>query len=103
MSEQNNQRVLLVSVIITALTIGFLIGGTFVYHTNNEIELEQYQAVVFNTISKTATVIDNIEFNTLTNIEIDIEAGQYGAYFNENNNKLYLIHDGQSELLIIGY
>ena len=72
MSEQNNQNLLLVSAIITALTIGFLIGGTFVYHTNNEIELEQYQAVVFNTISKTATVIDNIQFNTLTNIEIDI-------------------------------
>ena len=101
MSEQNNQSVLLVSVIITALTIGFLIGGTFVYHTNSEIELEQYQAVAFNTISKTATVIDNIKFNILTNIEIDIEAGQYGAYFNENNNKLYLIHDGQSELLIL--
>lgn len=101
MSEQKNQRLLLVSVVIIALTIGFLIGGTFVYHTNNETELKQYQAVVFNTISKTATVIDNIQFNILTNVDIDIEEGQYGAHFNENNNKLYLIHDGESELLIL--
>ena len=92
MSEQNNQRLLLVSSIIVGLTIGFLIGGTYVYHLDNEAEIKQYQAVVFNTIGKTATVIDNIQLKTLTNIEINIEEGQYGAHFNENKNKLYLIH-----------
>tara|TARA_B100000029_G_scaffold501768_1_gene575829 strand:- start:33056 stop:34102 length:1047 start_codon:yes stop_codon:yes gene_type:complete len=92
---------LLVSAIITALTIGFLIGGTFVYHTTKEVEVEQYQAVVFNTIGKTATVIDNHLLTSLTNINIEIEEGQYGAHYNEKNNKLYLIHDGESELLTL--
>tara|TARA_B000000460_G_scaffold137535_1_gene96920 strand:+ start:553 stop:1623 length:1071 start_codon:yes stop_codon:yes gene_type:complete len=101
LSEQNNQNLLLVSAIITALTIGFLIGGTFVYHSNNDIEIEQYQAVVFNTIGKTATVIDNYLLTSLTNINIEIDSGQYGAHYNEKNNKLYLIHDGESELLTL--
>jgi DNA-binding beta-propeller fold protein YncE len=101
LSEQNNQRLLLVSSIIVGLTIGFLIGGTYVYHLDNEAEIKQYQAVVFNTIGKTATVIDNIQLKTLTNIEINIEEGQYGAHFNENKNKLYLIHDGESELFTL--
>ena len=87
---------LLVSAIITALTIGFLIGGTFVYHSNNETGVEQYQAIVFNTIGKTATVIDNYLLTSLTNIKIEIESGQYGAQYNEKNNKLYLIHHQRS-------
>ena len=92
---------LLVSAVITALTIGFLIGGTFVYHSNNEAEVEQYQAIVFNTIGKTATVIDNYLLTSLTNIDIKIESGQYVAHYNEKNNKLYLIHGGESELLTL--
>ena len=88
MSKQDNQRMLLVSAVIAALTIGFLIGGTFVYHSNNETDVKQYQAVVFNTIGKTATVIDNYLLTSLTNINIEIESGQYGAHYNEKNNKL---------------
>ena len=30
-----------------------------------------------------------------------IESGQYGAHYNEKNNKLYLIHGGESELLTL--
>ena len=71
---------LLVSAVIAALTIGFLIGGTFVYHSNNETDVKQYQAVVFNTIGKTATVIDNYLLTSLTNINIEIESGQSVSY-----------------------
>ena len=100
LSKNGNKNFLIKASLITGLVIGFLIGGTFIYHSISN-ESNTYQAVIFNTISGTATIVDPINFNIVTEIPFKISPDQYGAHFNSKLNKLYLIHHGQSEILVL--
>lgn len=100
LSNSGNNSFLIRASLVTGLVIGFLIGGTFIYHAGSN-ESDTYQAVIFNTISGTATIVDPINFNIATEIPFEISPGQYGAHFNSKLNKLYLIHHGQSEILVL--
>ena len=100
LSKNGNKNFLIRASLITGLVIGFLIGGTFIYHSISN-ESNTYQAVIFNTISGTVTIVDPINFNIVTEIPFKISPDQYGAHFNSKLNKLYLIHHGQSEILVL--
>ena len=100
LSKTGNKKFLIRAALLTGLVIGFLIGGTFIYHSISN-ESDTYEAVIFNTISGTVTIVDAINFNIVTETPLEIIPGQYGAHFNSKLNKLYLIHHGQSEILVL--